>query len=322
MPVSRCSPRRSIEPVGVEHDRAAGLERHRLLLVAGNGSTPSGTERAPSRNCGVPSARERQRRRMAGVDPRQLPRRPGRRPRARASPCARATGSASTKRFSALGDLRRAVALERVGADRVAQRAERRRRRQALARHVAHDEQHAPAGQRDRVVPVAADLGLRRRRQVARAERDARQRRQRLRQQAALQRLGDAVLAAERARVVDRQRDAVGRQAQQVDVVGAQPPRRAHADLDDADDLVACATRAARRASTRCRRRARRVGELGRGRIVHEHRLAVGQHAPGDAGVGAHAVGPRRTSTAVVGRQQRQAAVVLHEQQRRRRRRP
>ena len=49
--------------------------------------------------------------------------------------------------------------LERVGADRVAQRCHEHRGRESAPAHVAHREHDAVLGDREHVVPVAADLG-------------------------------------------------------------------------------------------------------------------------------------------------------------------
>ena len=137
-----------------------------------------------------------------------------------------------------LDDTRRGVALERVGAQRAAQAADHGGRREALAGHVAHHQPDAAARGRQHVVPVAADLGLGRRGQVASRHRQPRQLRQVLRQQAALERLGDPVLALVHARVIHRERDAVGGQPQQAHVVRAEVARRGRADDQHAGDLA------------------------------------------------------------------------------------
>ena len=82
-----------------------------------------------------------------------------------------------------------------VGPERVAELAHRRRGAQAVAGHVAHHERDAPVGALEDVVPVAADGGAARARQVARRQLEAVDRRQPLGQQAALERLRDPVLA-------------------------------------------------------------------------------------------------------------------------------
>ena len=117
-------------------------------------------------------------------------------------------------------DPRRVVALERVCAQGAAQLADHRRGGQPLAGHVAHHEPHAAPGNRDHVVPVAADLGLGRGGQVAGRHGQPRKLGQALRQQAALKGLRDAVLALVHARVVEAERHAVGGQAQHADVLG------------------------------------------------------------------------------------------------------
>ncbi len=82
-----------------------------------------------------------------------------------------------------------------VGAERVAELAHRRGRAEAVARHVAHHQRHAAVGALEHVVPVAPDRRAARARQVAGGQLHALDRRQPLRQEAALERLGDRVLA-------------------------------------------------------------------------------------------------------------------------------
>ena len=82
-----------------------------------------------------------------------------------------------------------------VGAERVAQLTHRRGGAQPVAHHVPHHQRHAPVGPLERVVPVAADRGAAAGRQVARRQPEPLDLRQPLRQQAALERLGDRVLA-------------------------------------------------------------------------------------------------------------------------------
>ena len=95
----------------------------------------------------------------------------------------------------ALDQRDRAVALQRVGARDRAQLAHPRRGVDAVAGDVAHDDAEAPAGQRDRVVPVAADARAAPARGDVRGQRHARDRRQALGQQRALQGGGDAPVA-------------------------------------------------------------------------------------------------------------------------------
>jgi hypothetical protein len=130
----------------------------------------------------------------------------------------------------------------------------------------------APTGHRDHVVPVAADLGLAGRRQVASGRVEPRQAGQPLRQQAALQGLGDPVLALVDAQVVDRQRDAIGREAQQKDVVLREAPRRRDADLQHARDGAAGEQRDA---EDRVDAAQRRVGHVGGVGVLDEQRLLV-----------------------------------------------
>ena len=101
--------------------------------------------------------------------------------------------------------LGRADLVERDRAHAVAELGHRRGRAHALADDVADDEAEAAVAQRDRVEPVAADVERRRAGQVAHGDLDALHRRQRLRQHAALQRLGDHPLRLVLARPVERE---------------------------------------------------------------------------------------------------------------------
>ena len=102
-------------------------------------------------------------------------------------------------------DRARAGALERVGAQRVADLAHRRGGLHPAPADVADHDPEAPVGQLERVVPVAARVVARVAGDVADDELVAGQLRQRGRQQRALQRRGGRVLAREQAGVVERE---------------------------------------------------------------------------------------------------------------------
>jgi hypothetical protein len=131
----------------------------------------------------------------------------------------------------------RRVPLERVSPQRASQLSHHRGGGQALAGHVAHHEAHPSARDRDHVVPVAPHLGLRRGGQIPRCHSQTRQLRETLRQQAALERLSDPVLALVHACLVDAERDAIGRQPQQPQVLGAEAPRLAGPHQQHAGDV-------------------------------------------------------------------------------------
>ena len=78
----------------------------------------------------------------------------------------------------ALGDARRRMAVERVGAQAGAHLGHQRRGADPVAHHVADDERDAAAPEDERVVPVAADPAAADRRAVAGGEREPRHRRQ------------------------------------------------------------------------------------------------------------------------------------------------
>ena len=85
----------------------------------------------------------------------------------------------------------RAGAGDRQRAHRAAQLPHRRRRRQPASDHVADDHPDPPAVERERVVPVAADLELLARGLVERRDAEALVARRLARQQALLQRVRD-----------------------------------------------------------------------------------------------------------------------------------
>ena len=84
--------------------------------------------------------------------------------------------------------------LDREGPGRVADPAHQRRGRDAVPGDVAEDDDELPAVDHERVVPVAADLDAALGRVVRRGDCDAGHRRERLRQDAALQHRDQPVL--------------------------------------------------------------------------------------------------------------------------------
>ena len=109
------------------------------------------------------------------------------------------------------------MAVERVGPQAGPHLGHHRRRADAVAHHVADDERDAAAGERERVVPVAADPAARARPGGSGRPAPARDARQRLGHEAALEHLDDAALV-EQPRALDRGRGAVGGELQQLGV--------------------------------------------------------------------------------------------------------
>ena len=172
-----------------------------------------------------------------------------------------------------LGHRAAVVGLHEDRAQRAAHLAHRRGRLDAAPDDVADDDRHAPAGQRDRVVPVAADLGAVVAGLIARGERDAGHLRQAGRQQRALQLLGDPPLLLVQARAGDRQARASRRQAEQIDRLGIEVVARERRDVQAADDLRA---RDERHAEQRADRRPERARVDARGGHVEDrHRPAL-----------------------------------------------
>jgi hypothetical protein len=103
-----------------------------------------------------------------------------------------------------------AVALERVGARDAAQLAHAGGRRHPAAGHVAHHDAQPAAGQGQRVVPVAADGRAARARGEVGGDADARDLRQPLGQEVALERGGEEPLALVQRGALDDERHALG----------------------------------------------------------------------------------------------------------------
>ena len=172
----------------------------------------------------------------------------------------------------ALQQPRRIAFEQRVGTHRAAQLTHRRRGGDPAPGDVPDHEQELAARQRDRVVPVAADLGARAAREVARRGLQAGQHRQGLRQQRALQVACDEVLALEQAHALDGERRALGGQREDRRVVEAEAPREQRADVQRAD-------RAAVDQQRDAEQRGDRVAErVARGLAVARHRAARRKH--------------------------------------------
>ena len=99
--------------------------------------------------------------------------------------------------------------------------------------HVADGEGYAAAGQLEHVVPVASEAGASRR-QIAAGELQPGDRGQLLRQQMALEGLGDPSLL-EQLGVLDRDRGPIGGELEQLAVVGGEVARGEAADVQDAE---------------------------------------------------------------------------------------
>ena len=139
---------------------------------------------------------------------------------------------------------------------------------QAFSADVADRDREPAVGQHERIVPIAADLGLRRARQVDLIEHDARYARQALGQDRVLQRAGDAVLALVQARVVERERGAVG------ELLHERHVRLGVFALDLADDEGQRADQPAARLHRHHQRRGRAPGAV--------HRAVFGSGRPVD----------------------------------------
>ena len=192
------------QSVGVEQQDRARLDRGGSLGVrrAVRPRRARCRSPAPSRNSARPSEKQ-QRRRVPGPGPADDPalagRRPGRRPWTPWPPGSRAANRSSSSSASA-----GLAARQQRGRQRAAQLAHDRGGRRTLADDVADGDRDPVVVQLDDVVPVTAGLGARGAGQVARGEGEPVQVGQPLRQQAALQRLGDPLLGAVEARAVQR----------------------------------------------------------------------------------------------------------------------
>ena len=288
-PTSSASRRPLDEPVGVQQQRRAGLQRRACAgRSAASPGRPSAARARPSRKRASPSGADEQRRRVAGV-------RVAQRARSRARRSASTTvvrtqspsPSAKRLRRSAIAPLSSACMRIARSALRiwpiVAAAAMPRPTTSPIA------DRDAPAGQRDRVVPVAADVGAVVAGLVARGERHARHRRQRARQQRALQLLRRSARSRSyrRVRAIARlARPAAS--AEQVDRLGVELAPRQRADVQAADDLRAGderhreqrADRRPERARVDARARARRGSPRPRARAATRSTTSSSPRAP------------------------------------------
>ena len=104
-----------------------------------------------------------------------------------------------------------------------------------MARDVADRDRDAAVVEDDHVVPVAADPRVGLGGQIAGGHGESGDERERGRQQASLERLDDASLVLVAAGVANRQRRAVGEQAEQRDLLRAEVAPRQRADLERSD---------------------------------------------------------------------------------------
>src|SRR5918994_2366214 len=179
------------EPVGVEQQRRAGLD-HRGLLAEHGGVGGPDWDRAPAFEEARPVGPDHERRRVAGRAEGDLARLAlEHEVQHRRHDLLDAAHDEPVDPGDHLGWRRLDHA---VGAERVAELAHRRGGAEPVARDIAHDERHTPVRALQYVVPVTSDRRAARAGEVPRSHLDTLDRGQPLRQQAALERLGDRVL--------------------------------------------------------------------------------------------------------------------------------
>jgi hypothetical protein len=187
-----------------------------------------------------------------------------------------------------------------------------RGRLDAVAGHVAQHQADAAVVEAEDVVPVAADLGSLGGRHVAHRGAHALELGQLGGEEGALERLGDAALVLEDARVVDGHRGALGCQLQQGDVVAGERARLERADVQDAEDLVADDQRDA---DHRLEARLAQSGAENRlvRMLVDDQCLALGRHPAGEAAADSDAEAELRGAEAARGAELERLAVIVHE---------
>ena len=168
-----------------------------------------------------------------------------------------------------LGRLCRGGPLERRDPERVAEAAHQRRRLDAVAGDVADCHREPVPVERDRVVPVAPDPRLGARGEVAAGYGEAGDGRKRLREEAALERLGDLVLVLVQARVIDRHRGAIAGELEETDLVRGELALGEAPDGQHADDAPLCDQRHAHH---------RRDAGVARGGGVQQRVVGVREH--------------------------------------------
>ena len=132
----------------------------------------------------------------------------------------------------------RPEALERIGAQRVPELPHGRRRDDPAADHVPDDDPEPSVPERDRVVPVAADLEPGAAGDVACTECVFRRFREPFRQEAALQRLGDRAMPLVQDGLLDGERCPRCDQPEQEEVVFGEVPAFEGADVEHADETL------------------------------------------------------------------------------------
>ena len=121
-------------------------------------------------------------------------------------------------------DVQRRAAHQRVRAEGVPHLPHQRRRRQTVTRHVADHEDDVAPGQDERVEPVAAHTDGGGGRQVPRRHAQPRQEREDLREERPLERF-DHDAGTVREAGVERERDPVGDELEELGLVGREAPR-------------------------------------------------------------------------------------------------
>lgn len=182
--------------------------------------------------------------------------------------------------------LGRVVAVEGVGAQGAAQPAHDHGRLEPVPGDVAHHDAEPVARQREQVVPVAAEPGLRAG-HVPGGEAETGQFGQPVRQQAALQgHRGGAVLLE--GLHLDRHGEAVGEQLQGADLGLGEPARPHGSDVQDADQLAAGDHRHAEH-GVQAAFPQQGVHDGGLVDVVEGDGRAVLGHPPGEPGADRHA---------------------------------
>jgi hypothetical protein len=209
--------------VGDQQHGAAGGERELVLAVAGRLRDPERRVALDLQDARLAARRLDQRREMAGADdahPLGLEIEDDVRDRGHL-----AGGERRDQPVEPVHDAGRRVGVERVGAQAGAHLGHQGGGRHPVPHHVADDQPHLAAGQREHVVPVAADAAVQRRRVIARGQLQPGNLREPLGHEPALEYLHNAHLV-EQAGVFYGHPGAVGRELEQVAVALGEHPGR------------------------------------------------------------------------------------------------